>query len=92
MKTIEEIKEEYAREKGYKDWIALLGEQNYDFSIISDAFNEIAPRYAEAEKQPLIDDIRELRKVVEALLHKEECLSDTLYILEKTKHYELPKD
>lgn len=46
MITLEEIKDEYATEKGYSDWCSLYKEHVFRIGEFENRMNEVAKRYA----------------------------------------------
>lgn len=94
MKTIEEIKEEYAKEFGFTD-----GWKGYSFNysidpICDNQLDEITTRYAASQTEAMVKDILDIREKTLDTLRKAlqgdgiNLNELVVFIEEKTKHYE----
>lgn len=101
MKTIEEIKNEYARELGYNDFADMA-------CYLGDSYGhtEITTRYAASRTELMVKDILELREQISEYLDDQKFQRElsrdaeeySIYtstinklsaLLEKTKHYNI---
>lgn len=78
MKSIEQIKDEYAKEISYMDWFTMTMRQ---MRITNNQVNEVARRYAQQYKD-LNDEMLEMLERVKKWWHSEDIMNDHLPIEE----------
>lgn len=65
MKILEEIKDEYATEKGYSDWYSLYKDHVFRIGKFENCMNEVAKRHAKEVAREALKNASENAKLID---------------------------